>query len=516
MLRRDGVAVLLQTLVLLGVYLWLESFVFGTKLNRARYGDPSILWASLANSDLRSLYLVSFVVPLLRRRDTSWSSLKPPSLRVVFTVIAVLLAVAFGSYDYNHYYDSWHAFDRAALLGLGALVWVHPGFGGPMIVLCVAMARQFETIGAYSWTDKRVVFQVFIVFVAFTSLRALWRRRTRVTPLLVLTFSILGAGYVEPAIGKWKMSWHVRDELYNLFVVSHLNHWWGTVDDSTILWWASVLAALNTVLLGATLLIEFSPLLLFLSRRLAIWIFGGCVLLHMGIFLSSGIFFWKWLVTDLVFAWMLWGMKKSEAKKHFGLRNIALWMSIPLMIYGKQLFKPTTLWWYDTEMSTSYELEAVTVSGKVYPLSRSFFSPYDMVFAQNRFVYLCKDKIIHMTYGTTQSWRLAKAIDAARTKADILALQRRYGKRRYSRRRAKRFNAFMRRFFRSVNKRGKKGFIGPIGAPHHIWSFDIPNDYRGQEPVKRVRVRLKQDFYTGSAILPIQSKLIHSVDIPSH
>ena len=155
-----------------------------------------------------------------------------------------MLAFAFSAYDYNHFYDSWHMLDRVILMGLAALVWVHPVFAGPMIVLCIAMARQFETIGAYSWTDKRVVFQMVIAFVAFTTLRGLWRDKTRVTPVLVLCISIIGAGYVEPAFGKLEASWHFRDELHNLFVVSYLNHWWGTADQSTILWWGDLLGSI--------------------------------------------------------------------------------------------------------------------------------------------------------------------------------------------------------------------------------------------------------------------------------
>ena len=126
------------------------------------------------------------------------------------------------------------------------------------------------------------------------------------------------------------------------------------------------------------------------------------------------------------------------------------------MVYGLELFKPTSLWWYDTELSTNYELEAVTTSGKTYPLSRAFFSPYDIVFSQNRFSYLCKERVIHMTYGTTQSWAIAKALDAAKTKKDVLAIQRRYGRRVFNRKRTRRFDNFMRKFFGSINENGKK------------------------------------------------------------
>lgn len=502
--------------VLLAGFYALDSLVLRrVKLSNEVFLQPSALWAALQQPAFRELFWITLPIVVFRFRHTSWKALDAPRLRLFIAIPTTLLAFAFSAYDFNHYAAQLHLGDRLLLLAMGLASWAHPGFVGPTAIVAGLMARQFGApMGGYTWTDKRLLFDVLLLFHVYLSLFGVKKHKPYAFYAMVMV--LIGGSYIVPAMTKLELGWHRQDELWNLFIGAYTNDWMLWLSPEAALKVASVLKSVTPLLVAVTLVSELAPFLLLLDRKVAIAALLGCVTLHVGIFFASGIFFWKWIVLDLVLAFVLHKMDLSDAKRLFGLRNPYLWLSIPLMYTINSFTFVTKLGWIDTELHTTYHFEAVGESGHTYPLSRSFFSPFDINFAQNRFRYISKVRNIPMTYGVHTNLALGKAVNDAKTAEDIAEVEREYGRVTFDASKRKRFDEFIRRYVRSVNAEGaKREPLGSwFGAPHHIWNSRKPNDYWGQEPVTEVRVRMRKQFYRADAHLDtLMDEVVHTVVI---
>lgn len=500
--RHFALGVVTMLVTLYGFYLY-DAFIFaGSRLPSDVHQHRSIVWTALERSEVRELFLVTVPVVLFRWRQTSWEAIGDKHLRVFITVPTVLLAFAFSAYDFNHYFDQLHLPDRLLVISLGIATWVHPGFAAPTTIVTILIARQFSApLNQYTWTDKRLLFDVLLLFHVYLCLHAFKKHKPFAFYSLALV--LIGGSYIIPAFTKLELGWHQQDELWNLFIGAYTNDWYATLSPETAVKIAQAIKKLTPLLLAGTLVFELIPFIFLLHRRLSMAILLGCAALHCGIFLASGIFFWKWITLDLVLVYVFRRMNREDAKLLFGPKNAYLWLSIPMMYFVRDYASVVRLGWLDTELNTTYHFEAVGESGQVYPVSRSFFSPFDVIFSQNRFPYLSRERNIPMTFGVHTNEDIGQAVNQARTAEDIEALERRYGQVTYHAAQARRFDRFIRRYFQSVNAHGEKkeAFYGWFGAPHHIWNFRHPGDYWGQEPVTEVRVRMKKQFFRDDAHL---------------
>ncbi|MEM1029193.1 MAG: hypothetical protein AAGN82_02535 [Myxococcota bacterium] len=501
----------------LGGFILYNSFIFdGAKLPGRAFEQTFAMRAALESPSVLALFLVSSLIVIFRWRETSWTALRDPRLRVFITVPTVLLAFAYSAYDYNHFFDRLHFFDRALLMALGLATWRHPGFAAPATIVAILMSRQFSApIGNYTWTDKRLLFDVLLLFNVYLCLHAF--RRHRAHAFYTLTLVLIGGSYIIPAFTKLSLRWYSQDELWNLFVGAYTNDWLGALSPDGALSIAGILKEVTPALLVLTLVLELIPFVFLLERRLTVGILLACVGLHVGIFAASGIFFWKWITLDLALAYVFWRMSQSEARRLFGLRHVFFWASLPAMFFVREYATVMRLGWLDTELNTTYHFEAVGESGRVYPVSRSFFSPYDVIFAQNRFQYLSRVRNIPMTYGVHTREEIGLAVKRAQTAQDIAEVERTFGRVTFNGRAAARFDRFIKKYFASVNVQGRKRetLWGYIGAPHHIYNFRRHGDYWGQEPVVEVRVRMKKQFFRADSHLDtLYDKEIRVIPIP--
>lgn len=513
--KHFAVGIVTMLVTLYGFYLY-DGFIFaGSRLPGSVHEQSSILRAAFERSEVRELFLVTLPIVLFRWRETSWEAIGDKQLRVFITVPTVLLAFAFSAYDFNHYVDQLHLSDRLLLIVLGIATWSHPGFAAPTTIVAILMARQFSApLGSYTWTDKRLLFDVLLLFHVYLCLHAF--KKHKPYAFYSLTLVLIGGSYIIPAFTKLSLHWHQQDELWNLFIGAYTNDWLVTLSPETAVEIAQGIKKVTPLLLYGTLVLELVPFIFLLHRRLTMVILVGCVGLHLGIFATSGIFFWKWITLDLVLVYAFRRMDETDSKRLFGPKNAYLWLSIPMMFFVRDYASVVRLGWLDTELNTTYHFEAVGESGHVYPVSRAFFSPFDVIFAQNRFPYLGRERNIPMTFGVHTNEQIGLAVNEAHTAEDIAAIEKRFGRVTYEEGRARRFDRFIRKYFQSVNAHGEKreAFYGWLGAPHHIWNFRRPDDYWGQEPVVEVRVRMKKQFFRDDAHLDtLFDEVVRTIEI---
>lgn len=441
-----------------------------------------------------------------------WSEIPGSEYGVRAFIGSVCLASAFtfSTYDYNLFLGQAHLLDRILMLVLAVCSFWHPVFAVFYYAIGMIVVQQFEfPLGTFDWLDKRILFVVLHLFTAFLAMATI--RRQRAIIFVGLSASILAANYAFPGIAKIQTPWVLQDNLGNLAVMTHLNGWFGRVSTDSYLRIVGALGWINKPLLWTTLVVELGSLLLFLNRRYFWFIILGTVGLHFGIFFSSGICFWKWVLFNLGVLWMVHRAPDSDLlfTRGFLVLSILAILSTPFNA------RPSWLVWFDAPADEFTEFEAVGLSGKEYHIERGFFEPHDLVFAQNRFYFANDEPALLGTFGATADAQLDRALTACTSPAQADSLIEARATVRYDAAQWTEFEAYLRTFFATLNERGSKElWISRLRAPHHIWSQRPDPVYALQEPVREVKLVFHRVYYDGKKVHELRRCTLQTVEIP--
>ena len=501
---------LVATLLLFTAVRWLY-FKF-SKLGESSYFSESISLELLGNYSAVLILLFINALLLINYRKLKWTaSRQDRTVKVFLFIISITLAWSFSTYDFNLYFNQGHNMDRILLLIIPFLILIHPLFIAPFIVLSIAVTAQFELpLHLFSWTDKKVLYYSLILFNTCLYTKLLFNKDYK--PFVILLLILIGCNYFYAAYAKIIINWIFHNELHNLLISSYINGWLGHLDESYILGLASEIKKYNTILLLITFLIELGALIMFRSRTTCIIVLVLFSLLHVGIFMSSGIFFWKWIVLDLAAVLLVMGLTIGDITYIFNRRMLLI--SIIFMIISIPFFKPTRLGWYDTNLNNIYIFTATGESGKKYLLHTNFFSPYDFPFTQNRFYFLSSENLLVRTYGSTEDNEILKGIKEIDSLQELNELESRKGRNYYDTEKIDTFREFISRYFGNLNSRGEKSSIlSGFAAPKHKYTFPRNGVYDPGDRIVRVDVQSKKVIYKDNDILELETRPVLSVCI---
>ena len=488
-------------------------FHVGFVLPEAAYHKP-ILFSQLVV--LKPLLLLAWLVPtgflFLNWRHLQWSRLElGPQLRVPVIAIAAILAWTFSTYGYNPYYGYSHAIDRAVLVLLALGTWKHPAFTPVFVLQTLVIIGQLRyPLEELDWTDKILAIDHLILFSAFLLVLRLGSG-LRGMDYVFLACCLQISGYFWPGVGKVAMGWLGLNELFVLIGHTYTRGWLCFVDEPAIAGIGKLLRTLNTTALWTTVLVELSGVLFFLHRRFAYGVISAWIGLHLAIFASSGILFWKWIVVDVALGLLLLRLHRSEHHRLFGLRPWSV--SVLLVSFAPLYFQPIMLVWFDTRYDVSYHLEAVGESGTIYQVEPAFMAPYDILFNQTRFWFLSPERFLVRDYGATNDRDVFAAIRDAGRWEGFRQLEAAEGAYRYDAGRANRFDHFMRTFFADLNEHRSRWLtVNFVAPPLHISSCRR-NPYEMQEKVVSVRVRIVRTYYDGEKLDRFDDRIIREVRV---
>jgi hypothetical protein len=522
--RLPGVAAALRLATdvapMVALYVGIErALAVSCRLPEAAYTGPVIaagLLRRVAGQPLALVAVAALVALGLWRREPvlrAWSELEHGrALRWLVSGIALFFAWAFSSYDTNLYFDRAHLADRALLLALAACVVWRPVFVAAFLPLLVAMVWQFEyPLGGYSWTDKSAPFRALVFFLAgFLWLAVRGERRTGA--LLFGIGALVAGHYWVPGLEKLRLGWLAHGHLHHLTLAAWENGWLVSLDADRIAALVRALAWFDPWLQAFTLVAEAGALFFFWRREVALGLLAAWALLHAGIFVTSGICFWKWMLLDAALFAVIWRLPRESAQRIFGPGPLLV--SLPLVLFAWSWCAPVRLGWYDTRLAYTYRYEATGVSGARYRLAASFFAPFDLQFAQNRFDYLTRTPALVSTYGNTQDAGIANALLAARDADTVFALEARMGRVLYDERRSARLDAFLVRYLSAWNRRGmERQWYAALGAPLHIRTAPREPAYRGQEPIARLAIERVTTLWNGERLEEIRVERVRELAI---
>jgi hypothetical protein len=472
----------LSVAVLAGLFYLAEALLHRCQnLPTSLFEQNSIIGAAISTSwPFIAIVLLSLIV-VIKNPRFKWNS----PLWWVMAGPVVFLTWHLTTTQYNFYYASYFTADRIVILALGISCFFHPGFIGAFLASAYVYFAQFNLPLQFSWTDKLVLLHALLALFVWVGFRSFFSKLLDQRAAPVLIFAIIGAFYLLPALGKIQIGWlQTTDLSYLLESAYHQNGWLSHLTPERFESLASATHSLNPVLLFVSLVAEISVLALLLNRKLTLAILGSLIALHVGIFVSSGIFFWKCIVLDLAVAIFALRLKDES------LFNRQTWLVCVVAMTCLAAASPRVvlLAWYDSPLTYRFRFEAIGESGDRYELIADDFAPYDLQFAQARFYFTTQQRQLVDTFGTTKNAQILDALTLESASENIDEIRNRFGALRYSEFQRGQFERFLIQYMK--NSKPPASFH----PPHHIWTNQLQTAtlprYSHNEEIQQIDVYL--------------------------
>lgn len=479
-----------------------QPFLLGTWL-----GTLPVLYSGvlLVGSVLLALFVRT------RPHPTGWQAFAHAvTLRRLVLLAVGLLVWIYATYDYNLYLNQTHFLDRLLLIILGVLVYRHPGFLFPLLVVLLLLMRQFVLpIGGYNWTIPMLPARMLMI-VGAGYIGAVLTRRVRTQEVIFLICTLIAAQYWIPGWGKLEIGWLRYEQVSFFLPASYLNGWLGFLEPPTIAQLTRLLSVLSEPMKIATVVFECGALVCLWRRGAVRFFLVVWPMLHLGIFLVSGFFFWLWMVLDI--GVMLLFFRKHGAPSLPIFTPVHFVLSLILIAGSPLWFRPAKLAWHDIRVSHAYRFEARLANGQSYHLPLHFFDPYRYPFRLSIFHYLTDTPTFG---GMLSQGEVAAAFAAPTTPEDVFMFEQSLGKDSFNTARIKRFDHFMQRFAGHWNV--QQSHQTPwhwLQPPPNFITFNDPRFLENPAPIEAVSVYQVTSLFDDASYREIRTHLVREIPIP--
>ena len=199
--------------------------------------------------------------------------------------------------------------------------------------------------------------------------------------ILIITLSaVCGVHYFSSGLGKYKIQWERVNLLGNIAHAAKNQNNWGLIADRS---WFPLMQKLNVPLQTAVVYVEMAAVFSVIDYRLGLFCFGFLFLMHLGIFISTGIFFWKWMAVLVPVIFMIYGLQLQVSEI---TSNIPLVISYIIAIAFSYLLPSIpSLVWIDSPLShkITWIIKSPTTES-TYEINPYDVRPYDMSLSQGR------------------------------------------------------------------------------------------------------------------------------------
>jgi hypothetical protein len=459
---------------------------------------------------LVSLLAATVALAYSRSFGPRWESLERGELRWLVVLVAAILAWTFSSYDFNAWYARAHDIDRLLLIALLPCIWWRPVFVFPFLTLLVAVAWQTSwPIEGFSWAGPAPLIRVLFLFSAFMIAWPI--RRIRAADLLFAIFCLVAAHYWVPGYRKLRLGWIEDDIVAFLLPATYANGWLGFLSAPTISHITRVLVALNWPMKVGTVLVEWGALVaIWRPTTLRLLLIGG-IIFHIGIVLLSGIFFWAWMLLELMLLVLFLRRGAISRLPIFTLPHFLL--SLLLIGAGAITFRAVSLSWMDSRVEYTYRMVGIGESGREYALPPAFFAPYDFQFTLNAFRYLVPAARMSITWGATGPIT-ARRLAGVTTPDEVFALEAELGASAFVAGRSAAFDEFIRTFVPRRDTLVDFHWWSRFRAPPLLWTFPRRAPENGGDRLVSVVVREVTSLFDGVRYAEIRTLPVRVIDLP--
>lgn len=416
--------------------------------------------------------LIALSVYLTFKQPVKWKN----TSGLVEYVVKGSIAIMFYSYffmDYNYYFDSGFYIDRLFLLVFAILSWFYPWLLSIFIIQCIAISKQLSVPAIFnlSYTDISVLYQSTLLFWTFSLVKIYAKKWLGVilpyTHFYLIFIALLGTWYFNSGLGKMFISWVDTDNLYYLFLATHNLGWGHFLSESAVNTIAKTLQEHNGFLSFIVISLELLlPIIIFIQKGIHRLALLGFIAFHLAVFVGSGLFFWKWMLIEALAIYATYKYSSEFESLFNKSANIIYLCSFILYL---TVFNGNGLYWINCGLTHNYKFFYKTEGQDASRLYSSYFSPYDLSFAQNEFYFLQDQPVFTGCFGSVDKSISSLGIDKliGNPEGMTTALSE-LSRNSFDSNKKNSFERFLKKFTRTkVND--IKGIRSKLMAPMHIW-----------------------------------------------
>lgn len=437
--------------------------------------------------------------------------------KLIIVFSAFILSWELCTYNYNYYLNSGFYFDRLLLIIFPFLIWRLPLLAPFYIAFALVYRSQFNyPVDGFELFDKRLLFDVIIMFTSFTYIR-IYIPHSKIK-FIYLVLCIIASGYFATGVAKLAISpngyeWLLDNKVSDLFLNVHARGWLANASDETISSIYFFLNKYNTIFQFIVLLIELSAIFLLRNIKTAMFLLISFCFMHLAIFAVGSMLFWKWMAIDVLMAYLLF--KKQHELKSILFSKSSFITSVFIVITSFIWLRPYAIGWFDTRANQFFTYEIENGNGEIIEINKNDFNPYHQWIQYDRFTFLSDTKLLPISgFGYTGNYYFKQVIDSFPLKY-ISILKDKLGVNHYDSIKKKSFDDFIRVFFNNRNKsKIKNEWWTYLKPPHHLNnSVKNSNGLQDVETVKKLRVILNTSYISGNKSVILSKSIIDEIII---
>jgi hypothetical protein len=367
--------------------------------------------------------------------------------------------------------------------------------------------------------------EVLILFIIFMFLKKIYKQLTLLA-FFIVVICFHASNYFIPGLGKILLSeyyidWIWVNDLGNILMAKYSQGWlteFVSIETiQIIVGWVSTLT-IPMQLFAFT--IQVIVLFVFSNKRFALILFISFELLHLGIFIASGIFFWKWMLLNFGIVYVIKNLDKHDIKRIFNYK--VMLFTMPFIMLGYGFFHAYWLAWYDTPLNNFNQVYATTEDGQRYEIDINLFAPYDRIFYRrnlNCFI----DKSLKSSWDTTDEnlmkelTLVSKEENYSFIKEQINNLEKEYGQNEFNQLNQEKFINFIKTSFKNLNTYKDKKIIwtsfSPMRNMYRVFDWDAPRN--DNSDIKQIEIVFNKKFYDHhhNKLITLEKKSIVKIKI---
>ena len=502
---------LLFQVFLLIVFNYLTTrYLYQTFPAKALYTQDSIFMNAYKYA---SLSLILFMLAPVLLYKLRWHEIINKKYTVIKYFIFFILSVyAWGviTLDYNLYFDNAYNLDRVILLILFILSFRYPMMLLYFVIFSLLFYNQinypdFDCFFPKDYVNVKPLLEILILFSVFMFVKKFYTKFS-ILSFLIVVISFHAANYFIPGLGKIELSEHYIDwvwvnDLGNILIAKYSQGWLSEfVSIETIQMVVSWLSTFTIPMQIFAFTIQVIVLFVLIKKRFAIILFASFELLHLGIFMASGIFFWRWILLNLAIVYVISKINSDDIKRVFNYKVMLL--SIPFIFLGNSFFHSYKLAWYDTPLNNFYQIYTITEDGKKHKIDLNLFTPYERILYINSFNCFI-DKPIKSRWDTDNRnimkrlISISKETNKSSIKQKIYQFEQKYGVNEFDKCKQEKVTNFLKTFFKNLNNyQNKQTFLSHISPLRHkylLLNWDAPLHQKSK--IKEIEIVFYKNFY---------------------
>jgi hypothetical protein len=270
---------------------------------------------------------------------------------------------------------------------------------------------------------------------------------------------------------------------------------------------------------------ELGAILILLSSMTSLSIILFFIGFHLAVFAVSGVFFWIWIVVNVIIIILHSNLKEEDQRKLYRSDLLIISMILIFLLSTSGFFTRQLAWW-ETRYNYRVELEGITPKGRSHKLSKLAISPYhfSMPFVYNKQSYLIPHRYIP---SGTKNYSVFKEINQQikRSKKQAIGnLIKHYGKNNYDEGGTKKFKVFVQKYFKNYYSSSPKfeflnELLDFIQPPKFYYTNLSPSlkrisDFKGR--IQEIKVNFVDGIFLNARNHRIDKKTIMRISIPNN